>query len=123
MHISNQDDGTFIGDGVLSRDGSEGSPLLEVKCHFSIRDESMSLCVSGSADEYPSEHSVTSVPLFCLDGRSPSPLCELGVFSLPLGHGLVEGKVKGIQGSLAIDVDVDVGVSKVKIKEEGKEDR
>jgi hypothetical protein len=49
----------------------------------------------------------------------------LGVFSLPLGHGLVEGKVKGIQGSLAIDVGVDVDVSKmmVKIKEEGKEDR
>ena len=98
MHISNQDDGTFVGEGVLSGDGGEGSPLLEVKYRICVGDESVSLCVCGGADEYPSEHSVASVPLLSLDGRSPSPLGELRIFSLPVGHGLVED----IEGSLAV---------------------
>jgi len=101
MHVSDQDDSTLMGDGALSRDGSEGSPLTEVKGNISIRDESVSLSVCGGADEYPSEHSMTSIPLLSLDGRSPSPLCEIGVFSLPVSSSLVEG-VEDIEGSLTM---------------------
>jgi len=90
VYVSDQDDGTLVGDGVLSRDGSESSPLLKVKRNISIRDKSMSLSVSSSADENPSEHSMTSVPLLSLNGGSPSPLRELRVLSIPVSSSLIE---------------------------------
>lgn len=90
MHIGNQDDGTSVGDGILSRDGGKSSPLLKVKGSVKVGDKSMSLGIGGGADEYPSKHSVTSVPLFGLNRGSPSPLGEVGVFSFPISHSLFE---------------------------------
>lgn len=53
--VGNQDDGTFVGDSGLSRDGGESSPCLEVKEHVRIRDQSVSLAVGSGADEEPSD--------------------------------------------------------------------
>jgi hypothetical protein len=87
--VGNKDEGTFVGDHGLSRDGGEGSPFSKVKGHVSIGDQSVSLAVCSGADEDPSEHGMTSIPLFCLDGRSPSPLGECGKLALPVGYGII----------------------------------
>ncbi len=84
MNIGNQDNGTSVGDGSLSGDGGEGSPFLKVQRNIHVRDQSVSLSVSGSADEEPSEHGVTSVPLLGVHGRSPSVLGKGSEFFGPL---------------------------------------
>lgn len=50
----------------------------------------MSLVVGAGTHDDPSEHGVTAIPDFGLDGRSPSPLGELGVFLTPVLYGIVE---------------------------------
>lgn len=109
VKVSDQDDSTFIGNGVLSRDGSKGSPLLKVENGISIRDKSVSLSVRSCADEEPSEHSMTAVPLFSLYRRSPSPLRELGVFSLPVSYCFIEVSSnirEKVEGGVAIRIDL-----------------
>jgi len=99
VDVGNKDDGTFVGDGALSRDGGKGSPLLQVKRNIGIRDKSMSFGVGGGTDEDPSEHSMAAVPLFSLDGRSPSPLGELRPLGFPVLHGIIEGIQAGSSGT------------------------
>lgn len=89
MGVGNKDDGTFVADGFLSRDGGKGSPLLKVEGHFGVGDQSVSLSVGGAHDEEPSKHSVTAVPLFGLDGGSPSPFGEGRELRFPVGLGIV----------------------------------
>jgi hypothetical protein len=96
--VSDEDDGTLVADGFLSRDGGKSSPLLKVEEHAGIRDESVALGVSRGADEDPSEHGVTAIPLLGLDGRSPSPLGKRGELSLPvLLGGIVNRRVDDVQ--------------------------
>jgi hypothetical protein len=98
--VGNEDDGTFVGDGVLSRDGGEGSPLLEVNGGGSIGDQSVSFAVSSGADEEPSKHSMAAVPLLSLDGRSPSPLGESRELLCPVGGSIfVDSGVNNVQRS------------------------
>lgn len=96
--VGNEDDSSFVGDGVLSRDGGKGTPLVQVKQHISVGDQSVSLAVSSGADEEPSEHGMATVPLFSLNGRSPSPLGQGGEVRLPFLLGvLVNFRVHDIQ--------------------------
>ena len=99
VSIGNQDQGTFGRDSVLSGDGGKGSPFLQVKNSFGKK--SVSLGVGCAADEEPSEHGVTSIPLFGMYRRSPSPLgkgCEvLGPLLLGI---LVNFGVNEIQGAV-----------------------
>mmetsp|Transcript_10882 Transcript_10882/g.23066 ORF Transcript_10882/g.23066 Transcript_10882/m.23066 type:complete len:295 (+) Transcript_10882:78-962(+) len=88
VDIGHQDDGTPVGDGSLSGDGGKGTPFLKVERHIGIGDKSVSLGVRGSADEDPSEHGVTSVPLFGVDGWAPSVLGKRGEFFFPSCLGL-----------------------------------
>lgn len=74
VNVGNQDDRTFVGDGVLSRDGGESSPLLEVKDLVRVGDQAVALAVCSGTDEQPTKHGMTSVPLFSLHGWTPSPL-------------------------------------------------
>ena len=94
MNVGNEDEGTLVSDSFLSRDGSKGSPLLQVQSGVSVRDEAVSLGVSGSADKEPSEHGVTSVPLLGVDRRTPAPLSELWELTLKItGGGIVVEKI------------------------------
>mmetsp|Transcript_5817 Transcript_5817/g.11379 ORF Transcript_5817/g.11379 Transcript_5817/m.11379 type:complete len:244 (-) Transcript_5817:18-749(-) len=88
VSVGDQNEGTFVGDGVLARDGGQSTPLLQVQERVGVRDQTMSLAVSRGADEEPSEHGMTSIPLFSLDGRSPSVLGELWELFFPVSHGV-----------------------------------
>lgn len=90
VNIGNQDNSTLVGDGVLSRDGGEGSPLLKVEGLVGIGDESVSLGVGAGTHDDPAEHGVTAVPDLGLDGGSPSPGGELGVLLGPVLYGIVK---------------------------------
>ena len=87
--VGGQDDGTFVGDSVLSRDGGKSSPCLEVNHGLRVRDQSVSLAVSSGTDEEPSEHGVSAVPLFGVDRGTPSVLGELGELLGPVSTGIV----------------------------------
>ena len=100
VSVGNENDGTFVGDGGLSRDGGESSPLLEVKSHVGIRDQSVALAVGSGADEEPSEHGVASIPLLGLNGWSPSPLSEGWELLLPFGSSIfIDSWAKNVQGA------------------------
>jgi hypothetical protein len=102
--ISDEDDGTLVADGLLSRDGGKSSPLLQVEESAGIRDESVPLGVSRGADEDPSKHGVAAVPLLGLDGRSPSPLGKRGELSLPvLLGGIINRRVDDLQRAGLLD--------------------
>lgn len=90
MDIGNENDSTLIGDGILSTNGSESSPLLQVKGSVGIGDEAMSLGVGTGAHDHPAEHGVTAIPDFGLDGWAPSPGSEIRVFFTPVLYGIVE---------------------------------
>lgn len=90
VDISNKDDGTLVADGVLSRDGGKSSPLLKVERLIGIGEVTVSLVVGAGTHDDPTEHGVTAIPDFGLDGRSPSPHSELGVFLSPVLYGIVE---------------------------------
>jgi len=96
VDIGDKDDGPLVGDGVLAGDSGKGSPLLEVKWNVSVGDKAVSLGVGCGADYDPAEHGVAAVPLFGLDGRSPSELVELRVFLGPVFHGVVEDIELGV---------------------------
>ena len=93
VDIGNQDEGTFVGDGGLALDDGEVTPLLQVEGHIGVGDKSVSLAVGSGTDHDPAEHGVTAVPLFRLDGRSPSPLVELRPFFLPRTDGRVNRRL------------------------------
>jgi hypothetical protein len=98
MGVSDEDDGTLVADGFLSRDGGKSSPLLKVEKHAGIRDESVTLGISRGANEHPTEHGVAAVPLLGLDGRSPSPLGKRRELSLPvLLRGIINRRVDDVQ--------------------------
>ena len=99
VEVGNKNDGTLVGDGVLVRDGGEGSPLLEVEGNIGIWEVTVSLVVGTGAHDDPAEHGVASVPDFGLDGRSPSPLGELGVFVAPVLYGIVEDRAGNAGGA------------------------
>jgi hypothetical protein len=87
--VGDEDDGTFVGDGFLSRDGGKSSPLLEVKSHIRVRDQAVSFAVGGGADEEPSEHSVAAIPLLGLNRWAPSPVCEFRELLFPVSDGII----------------------------------
>ena len=82
--IGHQDDSTLVGDCIFSRDGGKSSPLLQVKKHIGIRDQSMALGVGTHNDEEPAEHSMTSVPLLGMDTWSPSILGQRRIILGPV---------------------------------------
>jgi hypothetical protein len=98
MHISDENDGTLVGESGFSRNGGKGAPFLQVKRDISVWDKSVSLGVSRGTDENPAKHGVTSVPFLSLDRGSPSVLGKLGPFLVPclrgLGHGFLVRNLK-----------------------------
>ena len=98
MNIGNQDNSTSVCDGSLSGDSGEGSPFLKVQRNIHVRDQTVSLGVSGAADEEPPEHGVASVPLLGVDGRTPSVLGKGAEFFFPLCCGfLVNRRISNVQ--------------------------
>ncbi len=87
--VRDEDDRSFVRDGLFSRDGSKCTPLVEVKQHVGIGDQSMSLTVGSGADKEPSKHGMATVPLFGLNGGTPSPFCQRGKLSLPFLLGVL----------------------------------
>ncbi len=102
MNIGNQDNSTSVCDGSLSGDGGEGSPFLKIQRNIHVRDQTVSLGVSGAADEEPSEHGVASVPLLGVDGRTPSVLGKGAEFFFPFCCGFLVnrgiGNVQAVNG-------------------------
>lgn len=90
MGIGDENDGTLIGNSILSTNGCEGSPLLQVEGRVGVGNEAVSLGVGRGAHDDPSEHGVTAVPDLRLNGWSPTPLGEIGVFLAPFLYGIVE---------------------------------
>ncbi len=88
--IGGQDNGTFIGDGIFARNGGQGTPILETDQGFGIRNQSVALAVGGGTNKEPSKHGVSAVPLFGLDGRSPTVLGKGGELFRPIGCGVFE---------------------------------
>jgi len=89
MGVGNEDDGPLVGDGFLSGNGGERSPFRKVEGHVGIRDQSVSFGVRSAHDEEPSEHGVTAVPLFGVNGGSPSVLDKARKLFRPVGLGIV----------------------------------
>lgn len=92
VDVGDEDDGTLVGDGVLPADGREGPPLLKVEGCVGVGDEAVSLGVGAGAHDDPAEHGVAAVPDLRLDGRTPAPLGEIGVFRAPVLHGIIEDR-------------------------------
>ena len=90
VSIRGQDDRTFVGNRVLARNGGQGTPILETDQGFGIRNQSVSLAVGRGADKEPTEHGVSAIPLFGLDGRSPAVLGKGGELFGPVGRGVFE---------------------------------
>jgi hypothetical protein len=89
VHIGNEDNGTFVGDSLLSRDNGESAPVLEFQQGVRVRDQSVSLAVGTGADEKPSKHGVAAVPLFGLYRGTPAPLGKLRPLLFPVRDGIV----------------------------------
>lgn len=104
MDVGDQDDGTLVGDSGLSRDSGESSPLFEVEEGIRVRDKAMALAVCRGADEEPTEHGVTPVPLLGLDSWTPSPLGKLGELVFKVLDSIIVVKhargIDGIQGAV-----------------------
>lgn len=90
MDIGNENNRTLIGNSILSTNGCESSPLLQVKGRVGIGDKAVALGVGTGAHDHPAEHGVAAVPDFGLDGWTPAPLGEVGVFLTPVLYGIVE---------------------------------
>mmetsp|Transcript_26482 Transcript_26482/g.56352 ORF Transcript_26482/g.56352 Transcript_26482/m.56352 type:complete len:200 (-) Transcript_26482:38-637(-) len=95
VDVGNEDDGTLVGDSLLSavREGSngrKGSPLLQVEGGITVGEEAVSLGVRAGAHDNPAKHGVATVPDFGLDGRTPAPSGEFGVFLSKVLHSIIE---------------------------------
>lgn len=110
VSVGHQDDGTFVGDGALSRNGGQSTPFRKVQESISIRDQAMALAVGCGADENPSEHGMTSVPLLGLNRWTPSVFGERSKLTLPVLLGgfvnLTRSKAQGTIQEIHKEIDV-----------------
>ena len=77
VDVSDEDDGTLVGDDLTHASIGKGAPLVDIKNLVGIRDEAVALEVRGEGHEEHAEHGVATVPALSVGGDAKTAGCEL----------------------------------------------
>ena len=77
VDVSDEDDGTLVGDDLAHAGIGKGAPLVDIKDLVGIRDEAVALEVRGEGHEEHAEHGVATVPALSVGGDAKAAGSEL----------------------------------------------